>query len=222
MVRRVEIAGREISLCGPANYNDLPDDERVARRFAIDEYMPYWADLWPGAVMLAEEVARWPSPSADDAVGRVLDLGCGLGLVGLVAAQRGFQVTCADYDEDALSFVKLSARLNGYPAPETRLVDWRERYADARWDRILAADLLYETRNLAPIVDFIAAHLSDDGQALLSDPNRSTAEAFESIARHSGFRVDVLPRITDVPWLPAKRVPGRIFVLRRTTPGSEK
>ncbi len=58
--RRIEIAGRAYTLLGPANYDALPDDPRVIARFERDEYMPYWADLWPGTLLLAEHVAGWP------------------------------------------------------------------------------------------------------------------------------------------------------------------
>ncbi|MBU0638102.1 MAG: methyltransferase, partial [Planctomycetes bacterium] len=128
--RHLTVAGRTYVLCGPANHQDLLDDPAVAQRFEQDEYMPYWADLWPAATLLAEEVATWEPVADGTEAPTVLELGCGLGLVGLVAAARGYRVTVSDYDEDALAFVLESARRNGIAAPSTRLLDWRERYAD--------------------------------------------------------------------------------------------
>src|SRR5262245_63915601 len=46
---------------------------------------PYWAHLWSGAAVLAGVV---PAQA-----GTVLEIGCGLGLPGLVAARRGARVT---------------------------------------------------------------------------------------------------------------------------------
>lgn len=217
LVRQVRIGGRAYRLLGPANYNDLPDSPSVAERFERDEYMPYWADLWPGALMLAHEVARWPRIEAECRPVSVLELGCGLGLVGLVAANLGYRVCLSDYDEDALAFALQSAELNGIARPETKIIDWRVRYPDLKADRILAADVLYETRNLAPIADFVCEHLSDrpGSMALISDPNRSTAEAFDSIARHSGLTVEILP--ANPVGLAGARVAGRVFRLRRRT-----
>ena len=51
------------------------------------------AQLWPSSLALARHVARQP-PS-----GRCLELGAGLGLVGLVAAACGAQVLVTDLDE---------------------------------------------------------------------------------------------------------------------------
>src|SRR5205085_7908035 len=52
--------------------------------FARDEFLPYWAELWPSALELAAVV------EARELRGmRVLELGCGLGVPSLVAARAG-------------------------------------------------------------------------------------------------------------------------------------
>ncbi len=211
MVRPVAVGGHRLELLGPANFAALIDEPRVAARFAQDEYMPYWADLWPGALMLAAEVASWSR--ADVEPPTVLELGCGLGLAGLVAAARGWHVILSDYDDDALAFALASAAHNGLPGPRTRFVDWRETYSDLRPDVILAADVLYETRNLVPIADFVRRHLrtSPTSRALVADPNRSTAEAFDGIARHSGLNVRT--RASECVDGRGQCVAGRIFEL---------
>lgn len=216
MVRRVTAGGLSLDLLGPANFAALIDEPRVVARFAQDEYMPYWADLWPGAVMLAEHVAGWPAADASRPP-TVLELGCGLGLAGLAAAARGCRVILSDYDDDALAFARASAIHNRLPPPETRYVDWRETYPDLRPDVILAADVLYETRHLVPIADFVRRHLRPgaSSRAWIADPDRSTAEAFDGIARHSGLNV-VTHRAECVD-ARGQRVAGRIFELSLKT-----
>jgi SAM-dependent methyltransferase len=212
-VRRFELAGRTFELLGPANYESLIDDPRVAARFEQDEYLPYWAEFWPASLLLADAVAAWEPAPADTEPPYVLELGCGLGLVSLVAICLGFRVIASDYDEDALAFLVESARRNGLPAPETRYVDWRKTYADLRLDRIVAAEVLYETRNLRPIAEFIRGHLKPDGFALICDANRSTADDFDTVARHCGLEVEVCP--VERPAPPnGKPVRGRMFRLR--------
>lgn len=193
-VWRLAIGGRTIELLGPDNYETLLDDPRVRERFEADEFMPYWANLWPGAILLAEEVARWPHVAPSEPAPNVLELGCGLGLVGLVASDLGYRVIVSDYEDDALTFVLRSAEHNRIAAPEVRFVDWRERYTDLRLDRIVAADVLYETRHLRPVAEFIQHHLAPGGFALICDANRSVANDFETIARHCNLHVECTPR----------------------------
>lgn len=209
-LRRVVVADRAFELLGPANYESLIDDPRVAERFARDEYMPYWAEYWPACQLLADAVAQWPTGSAYGTPPTVLELGCGLGLASLAALARGYRVIASDYDDDALEFVRQSAARNGLPLPETRFIDWRETYAGLRLDRIVAAEVLYETRNLRPVAEFIERHLSADGFALIVDGNRSTADAFDAIARHCGLAVACTP-VEHVSELGSRVVRGRTF-----------
>jgi predicted nicotinamide N-methyase len=66
---------------------------------------PYWAHLWSGAQVLAAVVpAR---------AGRVIEIGCGLGLPGIVAARQGSEVVFVDRETAPLAFVRESIRANG-------------------------------------------------------------------------------------------------------------
>jgi SAM-dependent methyltransferase len=212
--RHVDVAGERFLLIGPDQYESLLDDPRVAARFARDEYMPYWAEFWPAASLLAEAVAAWGPPADQAAPPRVLEVGCGLGLVSLVALRLGYAVVASDYDQDALAFVAESARRNGLPQPLTRYVDWRETYVDLRCDRIVAAEVLYEDRNLRPVAEFVRNHLVDNGFALICDRNRSTADTFPEVAGACGLTVAVtsakLPGEKGEP-----DIAGRIFRLQR-------
>ena len=212
-VERVTVGEREYELLVPADSDALLDHPQVRARFAQDEYMPYWAMLWPAALFLADAVAEWGPVPPGAELPHVLELGCGLGLVGLVAAHRGYRVTLSDYDEDALALAEANARRNGLPAPETRIIDWRRTYDDLCPDRILAADVLYEARNLEPVAQFVARHLNPGGFALIADANRSTADPFERIARRCGLSVTVscVERRDAPAGGPAQ---GRIFTCR--------
>ncbi|MCK4343013.1 MAG: methyltransferase domain-containing protein [Phycisphaerae bacterium] len=204
--------GRTYELLAPAKGEALLDDPRVVERFERDEYMPYWAMLWPAALLLADIVATWEPAASHPEPPTVLELGCGLGLVGLVAARLGYRVTVSDHDEDALAFARESARRNGLPPPATRYFDWREAQQAWHVDRIVAADVLYEARNLEPVAEFIRQHLNAEGFALLSDPHRRTADSFELTARACGLSVAVTAvERSDEGGLPIR---GRIFHLR--------
>ena len=210
----VQAGGLDLRLLLPADADAMLDDPRVQTRFEQDEYMPYWATLWPGALLLARVVAEWPAAGGEGAALSVLELGCGAGLVGLVAASRGHRVTLSDYDDDALAFALENARRNGIVIDGVRLIDWRREYPDLRAQRIVAADVLYEARNLEPVARFVARHLEPGGLALVADANRTTADAFETVARAAGLAVQV--RHVDRP---AGRggvpISGRVYHLRR-------
>ena len=144
------LEGREVWISRPADSEALLTDEAFER----EEFLPYWADLWPSAIELAHVVARW-----DLAGRRVLELGCGLALPGIAAALRGGRVTVSDWAPDALGFARANAERNGV-ALEVVEVSWAEPRAlleGAPWDVVLAADVLYEQRNVDQLLDAAAA-----------------------------------------------------------------
>lgn len=179
------ILGRSFRLAWPADMDGLLDDPVTLRRFERDEYMPYWAQPWPVAVLLAEVVLRGVEGSGRPAV----DIGCGIGLVGLAAAMMGWRVTMADYDADAVQFAVHNAAGNGYQV-SAACMDFRKPLALPQFDLILAADLVYERRNCEPLARWISSALNKGGVALVTDPDRSAAEAFPRHAADLGMNVE--------------------------------
>jgi predicted nicotinamide N-methyase len=128
-----------LSLLRPVAPEDLIDEEA----FANDEFLPYWAELWPAAHALA---AALPEVAGL----RVVELGCGLGLPSLIAAARGAHVTATDWAADAIDLLYENAARNDLELTAERR-DWREPW-DEVFDLVLAADVLYERRNVEPLV----------------------------------------------------------------------
>jgi len=137
-------------------------------------HLPYWAELWDSAIAVAHHVA-------DDARhfdGKdVLDLGCGQGLSGCVAAACGARVLFADLETSALLF----ARLNGLQASgnsQSRKVNWQTDRLGRKFDYILGADILYEKSQWQFLEPFWQAHLKPNGQVLIGEPGRPSGDAF--------------------------------------------
>ena len=157
---------------------------------ALDDYMPYWAYLWPGAFLLAEAVAREPWRNGLQA----LEIGCGLGLAGMVALGQGLAVHFTDYDAAPLDFVARSVLANGFDSSSvsTARLDWRD-LPDRRYEVILGADVLYE-RRLVPLVANLLAHmLAPGGLALIADPYRVAAEGFRAEVERLGLECLAVP-----------------------------
>jgi predicted nicotinamide N-methyase len=164
----VLIEGRPFVLSHPDESDRLLDHPAVRAAFAADEYMPYWTDLWPAARMLAKAILRQKWPAGLHA----LEVGCGLGLPGIAAMSQGVRITFSDYDATALHFAANNARLNGFRNFDLLQMDWRYPPEGLRVPIVLASDLIYELRNLAPLVALIKGVLTPDGVCLLTDQDR--------------------------------------------------
>ena len=162
----VALEGRDLRLLAPRDRDALLDEEA----FEHEEFLPYWAELWPSAIALAQVVAGRELAGA-----RVLELGCGLGLPSVVAALRGADVLATDWSEDALSVCELNAVRNGTVVQTTRLAWADAPPPGAPWDIVLGADLLYERRNVDQLLALLPALGSE---VLLADPGRPALNAF--------------------------------------------
>jgi predicted nicotinamide N-methyase len=181
VITSVELGGRSIRLVRPADPDRLLDDSLVVDWNRHDDYMPYWAYLWPASYLLAEGVARepWPDSTAGSSPVEALEIGCGLGLAGLAALARGLRVQFTDYDQAPLDFVVRSAVENGFdPARfSTRLLDWRN-LPDERFSIILGADVIYEARLVPLVAGLLNRLLAPGGVGLIASPRRVAATGF--------------------------------------------
>jgi predicted nicotinamide N-methyase len=168
MEETIALPERTLSVLRPRSAEALLDEEA----FEHEEFLPYWAELWASGEALARTVAE------RDVTGRrVVELGCGLALPSLAAALGGAQMLATDWSADAVGLARENARRNGLEL-ETGIVRWSEPEAlveRAPWELVLAADVLYERRN----VDELLALLPQLGSTvLLADPGRPHAKTF--------------------------------------------
>ena len=182
----VEIGGLALSLVHPPDAEELIDEEA----FEHEEFLPYWAELWPSAVALARALGERELDGS-----RVLELGCGLALPSIVAALRGADVTASDWSADALSFAARNAARNGVEL-DTQLVAW-ERPAPlvegGPWPLVVASDVLYERRNVEPLLELLPRL---GREVLLADPGRPALRAFLDGAEEDwGVEVAAAPEL---------------------------
>ncbi len=205
----VIVEGRTFLIMRPSESDRLLDHPSVRSAFAADEYMPYWTDLWPSARMLAKAILResWP-PGL-----RVLEVGCGLGLPGIAALALGLRVTFSDYDATALRFAADNARLNGFHSFDTLQMDWRYPPDGLQFPLILASDLIYELRNVDPLVALIRKMLEPGGLCLLTDQDRVPSRYLREALTMEGLPFTTQMVRAGEPG--GRRLKGTLYRIRR-------
>ncbi len=193
VVQTLEFDGLSIELLRVADVDSLLD--RLPKiQFRADERLPYWADLWPSSVALATHL--W---QAVDLRGmEVLELGCGLGLVGIVACCKGGVVTLTDYEADALTFTLYNLYRNSCRQAIVRHLDWHAPALKQTYELIIASDVLYERANFQPLLHLLQSALGPQGGFILAEPNRPVARDFFRLLRDHGFQYERSTASTEV------------------------
>jgi len=166
----LDLGSHFVSLLHPASAEDLINEAEFER----DERLPYWAEVWPSARVLAAEILGRPAIHQS-----LLELGCGAGLVATGAALAGYRVCASDYYEDALRFARVNAWRNAGVAIGTAALDWRRLRADpGRYDVVVGSDVLYERPYGELVARVVSRTLAPGGLALIADPGRVARDDF--------------------------------------------
>ncbi|HEU5430933.1 MAG TPA: 50S ribosomal protein L11 methyltransferase [Thermomicrobiales bacterium] len=159
-----------------------------------EQNLPYWAELWPSGIALAAAIARQP----DELRGvRCLELGCGLGVTALAAVRAGADLLATDYAPPALALCRHNCLVNTGREPETLAMNWRRPSNQLRtragpgYPVVLAADVLYERRDIDPLLDLIDWLVAPDGVFWLAEPGRPPAAAFLEQAAERGWSGEI-------------------------------
>jgi len=176
-------------------FDPLGEAERMGISSAA---WPLFGVLWPSGAQLAARMAlRIVRPGE-----RILEVGCGLALASLVGHRRGADITASDCHPLAESFLRENLRLNNLAPMKYRHGLWRAatapperestsvyREVEGRYDLIIGSDLLYDRNAVAPLAEFIARHVSAEGEVWIIDPDRGNRPAFNRHMGAQGFLV---------------------------------
>lgn len=199
------IGAHRFTFLSVANSYELLDS--LSDECIKDEIMPYWAEIWPASFVLAEYILDDLSPKGK----RCIELGAGVGVVSVAAAKAGASMLATDYVAEALPFIEFNALSNGTTLDAARL-DWNHITLNERFDFVFAADVLYERRNLLPILLAIDRLLKEDGKAFIATPRREIASHFLELSRENHFKV---LRMMKPLLLLGKTLPIDIYELAR-------
>jgi predicted nicotinamide N-methyase len=182
---RLRLAGREWGVLHTRTVLSFEEEQH----FLSEERdrLPYGIVLWPAAVALAHEVAA----RADALRGRrILELGAGTGLPGIVAASLGAHVVQTDRQALVLDVCRRNGMRNGVAsAIEYREADWTAWDDAARYDCILGADVLYSENAHPHLRRIFAENLAPGGRVLVSDPFRAFSLRLLEALEAEGWRI---------------------------------
>ena len=180
------IRGRRFRFFVPRSLDRFVDPGDVFQDF------PLWAKIWEASIVLADHLAAMPV----DPQRRLLEIGCGMGVVGVVAAAFGHRITLTEYNEDALHFVRANVHANlvsGEGPGDVRVdrLDWNRPKLAGGFDLIVGSEVIYKESDFGSIVKLFERLLGPSGTIILAEGVRKTSMTFFSQA--SG-RFDITAR----------------------------
>lgn len=169
---------------------------------ACAEDIPFWAVLWHSSIGLCEWLCQHRQQIRHK---RVIELGTGLGLVGIVARWLGAEVTLNDYQADALEFALWNAAQNRVAGLRPLLADWRHFPTQEPFEIVLGSDILYERQLHPSLYRLLPCLTAPSGRVVIADPWREPAWEFIAEMERLGwsmqfseYRVPLLETEQDV------------------------
>ena len=139
----------------------------------------YWDRIWPSSVALSEYLIHQFFPTRLEGT-NVLEIGCGTGVPGVVAAQLGAFTMFSDMVPVTLEAVKETCRLNHVKKFDTCTLDWSKKIqSKERYEVVLGCEVFYDKVILADIANVLEQVLAPGGKGIFCDPNRLGLDTIE-------------------------------------------
>lgn len=152
--------------------------------------VPLYGTIWPSAIALATFLKE---ECKDEIRGKkVLEIGCGLGLPGFMAAKLQGQVTSTDYHEEVEDLFNRNKELNQLTNINYASLDLRNEDGSrfSNFDFIIGSDILYEQNYYDDFIRFLNRASTTKTKIILSDPQRTHLENFVTKCKSEGFSIE--------------------------------
>ena len=156
------INGKKFNILLPKYLNRFIDPIDMLYNF------PLWAKVWKASWVLSGYLADL-SPDVNR---RLLEIGGGVGLVSIVAATFGHQITMTEWDPDALNFARANAFLNHCPDLPIKMLDWNNPRLSDQFDLIVASEVTYKEEHVYPLIQLFKSILMPGGEIILASQIR--------------------------------------------------
>jgi len=165
------IRGRSFRFLVPKSIDRYINQQDVFQGF------PLWAKIWEASLVLADHMAaRKPEEGK-----RILEIGAGMGLVGIVASAFGHRVTMTENSPDALNFSRANAVINGREGDgllEILPLDWHSPRLEGAFDLVVGSEVVYSHNDFGPLNGLFERYLTPEGEVVLAEGIRKTSIEF--------------------------------------------
>ncbi|MBB1284498.1 methyltransferase [Flavisolibacter sp. BT320] len=175
---------------------------------------PYWSQVWPAAIALAQFLAIHPEYIARK---NIVELGAGLGLPSLVAASYAGTVLCTDIAPEAVAIVEKSVKKMGLENVCAMAIDWSNLPKEFSADVLILSDINYEPAAFGQLQKLVNRFLQNGSLILLSTPQRLMAKEFVlPLLQHYSFQEEISVEHNG------SLVPTTVLVLEKGLPSETK
>jgi tRNA1(Val) A37 N6-methylase TrmN6 len=126
-------------------------------------HFPLWAKVWPSSMVLADFMASQPADSEK----QILEIGSGIGIVGIVASAFGHNMTITEYNADAMEFAVANSFINGCSGTPIISMNWNEPQITCQYDQIIGSEVIFREQDFNPIQKLFQSILKPDGEIIL-------------------------------------------------------
>jgi predicted nicotinamide N-methyase len=102
------IGGKKLELYGIRKWDTFVSNLEEKGEEYIKEF-PFWVKIWEASIVLADHLIQLGLEKEKG----ILEIGAGMGTIGLFLGAFGHKVTVTDYEEDALELLRMSVEQNG-------------------------------------------------------------------------------------------------------------
>jgi len=169
--KKIGIRGRQFTFLMPRSLDSFVNPQDI-----FDDF-PLWSKIWEASMVLADHLAGMTV----DPHKSFLEIGCGIGLVGIVAASFGHRVMMTENNPNALDFAHANAATNDVYLEsnlEIRELDWNTPQLKGTYDYVIGSEVVYKESDFPPILKLFKTYLKDRGEIILVEGMRKTSMAF--------------------------------------------